>query len=100
VIVNNFHTKNLATLPAKTDPPLIIDADAVLTLPLALQRLQSIPGRDTKITETHGSMQIQEFPSCDPFDVSETSDIPVVKQCLGLPTTKGPNHSPNLLRCS
>jgi hypothetical protein len=35
--------------PLKTDPPLVVDADAVLTLPIALERFQPIARQSDEI---------------------------------------------------
>lgn len=45
MIIHNFNTAGMAVCPDKANPPLIIDADAVLTLPVVFQRFQTIAGR-------------------------------------------------------
>jgi hypothetical protein len=42
VVTHNLNVKRITTLPYKTDPPLIIDADAVLPCPIGFQALQSV----------------------------------------------------------
>jgi hypothetical protein len=39
VVVCDFDLEGMAFLPYETDPILLIDPDAVLTLPIALQTL-------------------------------------------------------------
>ncbi len=51
MIVNNLNVPCFAIAPHKTDPPLIVNANAVLTLAVAVQRLQTIAGRHTQIVE-------------------------------------------------
>src|SRR5215204_7322261 len=37
--------------PFEADPPLIVDADAMLPLPIALQRLHAIPGKCSEVAQ-------------------------------------------------
>lgn len=43
MIVHDFDRVNVAVSPLKANTPLIIDADAVLPLPVPLQALQPVP---------------------------------------------------------
>jgi hypothetical protein len=46
MIINYLDVKRIAIPPNETDAILIVDADAVLTLPIALQTFKVIPGKD------------------------------------------------------
>jgi hypothetical protein len=46
VIINNLNVKRITIAPNETDAILIVDADAVLALPIAFQRLKAIPRKD------------------------------------------------------
>jgi hypothetical protein len=54
MIINDFHVIGVAIVPSKTNPILVVDPDAVLSQPRALERLQAIPGRSIKVTERVG----------------------------------------------
>ncbi len=43
--VSDFHVKGIALVPLEADPPLIIDPDTVLPLPIPLKRFQAVAGR-------------------------------------------------------
>jgi hypothetical protein len=45
VIINNLDVVGIAVMPAKTEPPLIVDANAVLALSVGSQGLQPVSGR-------------------------------------------------------
>lgn len=47
VIIRNFNFKHIMTTPSKTNPVLIINPDAVLSLPIAAKSFESVPGRDS-----------------------------------------------------
>jgi hypothetical protein len=49
MIIQNLHLVGIAFFEAKTQPPLVIDPDAELTLALPSQRFQAIAGRNSKI---------------------------------------------------
>lgn len=53
VIIRDSHVEGVAVLPAKTDSPLVIDADAVLPTPGSFQRLEAIGRRDPEVMEHH-----------------------------------------------
>ena len=52
----------------QTDPPLIVDANAVLTLPIALQRLEAIAGQCRKVLYGVRRLKAIEFQSRGPLD--------------------------------
>jgi hypothetical protein len=43
-VIRNLHIDRVTTLPDKTDPPLLIDADAVLPGPISLDQLPEALG--------------------------------------------------------
>ena len=51
MVVDKLHLVGIAVSPDKAQSPLVVDADAVLALPVAYQRLQSIAGRYPKIVQ-------------------------------------------------
>jgi len=44
MIINDFNIMRIALAPTKTDPPLIINPNAVLASTFSGQRLKTIPG--------------------------------------------------------
>jgi hypothetical protein len=54
VIVDDFHLMGVVIAPEEADPPTLVDADAVLAGPVALERLQMISGRAPKILQSPG----------------------------------------------
>ena len=57
-----IHDLNLARAgrpfgPREANPPLVIDADAVLTLPVAFERFQPVAGQSCKVFQTRGCIQ-------------------------------------------
>ncbi|KRQ96425.1 hypothetical protein CQ12_35960 [Bradyrhizobium jicamae] len=56
-------------LPDKAYPPLVIDPDRVLALPVYLQRFKSIARRNTEIDEYPSLIQKTKFPQCDVLNI-------------------------------
>src|SRR5690242_18904329 len=52
VIVDHLYIVGIAGVPSKADAPLIVDPDAMLAGPVALQRFQSIAGWHSKEIES------------------------------------------------
>jgi hypothetical protein len=46
MVVTEFNVERIAIDESKTDPPLIVDGDRMLTLAVTLQSVKAIPGRD------------------------------------------------------
>jgi hypothetical protein len=65
VIVYDFDRERRAVSPAKTDAPLLVDADAVLARPIATQLLQPIPWRHTEFFEGKCRVEEQELTTHD-----------------------------------
>jgi hypothetical protein len=61
IVVDNFNVISCTLTPCKANPPLIIDADAVLSLPVAAQLLQPITRRLLQITQLFGVGKLKKF---------------------------------------
>jgi hypothetical protein len=44
MIVNDFNVVSISVLPMKADPPLIVDPNAVLAVPVAVRLLYPVSG--------------------------------------------------------
>ena len=49
MVVNNLDQIGIPLAPVKADAPTVIDADAVLALPIPGQLLKTIAGRDPQV---------------------------------------------------
>jgi hypothetical protein len=67
VVVNDFNVGRTGVCPAKANPKLIVDSDAVLPLPVSLQSLEPIAGRNPEILQDVGLVQlVQSTPGPSP----------------------------------
>jgi hypothetical protein len=69
MIVSNLDVMSVALAPSKTDPPLIVDADAIFARSLAGQLLRSVAWRTAKVFQRLGSIQDQQLPERSPLQL-------------------------------
>jgi hypothetical protein len=68
VAVDNFDILGTGRCPGEADPPLLVDADAVLTGAIPSKGFQSVPGWDSQVVEGVGGVQHSELAQGGPFD--------------------------------
>jgi hypothetical protein len=56
---DDFGVVGVLYLPAEADAPLVVDADAVLTAAVALQRFESVAGRQTHDLKPVGGGELE-----------------------------------------
>lgn len=61
-----------AFTPDKADAPAVVDPDAVLACPVALESLKVVAGWAAKILQPPGGMQVQQLTAGHTFDGAET----------------------------
>src|SRR6266702_3908006 len=56
--VHDFHSLRIETVPDETNPPLIIDADALLARAVAFEGFQAVAGRRKQVAQRPRPVQI------------------------------------------
>jgi hypothetical protein len=72
VIIDDLHFMRFAFTPDKANAPTVVDPDAVLACPVALEGFQVVAGWAAKIFQPPGGMQVQQLTAGHPFDGAET----------------------------
>jgi hypothetical protein len=94
MIVGDFHIQGIAVSPAEADPPLIVDPDAVLTLPIPGQLFKAIPGRNSQIGQSIGGVKHEELLQSRAVDIlRELFRAFTIEDPFGLWVVEAPNHS-------
>lgn len=62
VIIRDFNRVSVMPSPLETDPKLIVDSNAVLSLPAAVELLQAVSGWDLEIIEYMRAVEQRQFP--------------------------------------
>src|SRR5947209_2056913 len=70
VIIDNLDVRRArrSIRPLETDTPLIVDADAVLPLPIPLQRFEPVAGQRRQIMKDMRGFEAIEFEPSGPLD--------------------------------
>src|SRR6516225_543020 len=92
MIIYDLNIKRVAFLEAKTDAPLIVDADAPLTFAVATQGFQSVAGRHAKIVERMGVLDHLQLALGDSCKCLEPPWALPLEQRLGVLATEGFDH--------
>ena len=76
MIVNNLHVHRPQgpIRPLKTNPPLVIDADAVLALTVSEQNFKPVAGQNGKVSEHRGGLKTIQLEASGAFDSGEGLD--------------------------
>lgn len=65
MIIHDFHLIRVGVAPFETNPPLVVDANAVLSVPVAGQFFQMIRGRRPQIVQRDRVVQHTQFAQRD-----------------------------------
>jgi hypothetical protein len=94
MVIDNFHVVSVPLLPPETYPPTIVDPDAVLPLPVSLQSLQMVRGRNSQILQRLRSIEHSQFPKSRTLKVRpESPHRAATEKSLELSGLKGSNHT-------
>ena len=93
MVIHNLNFVRMAVLPPKTNAPLVVNADAVLSQPTALQSFQAVAGRHGHLAQFRSSVQSEQFASCAPLDRGrESAGQFRPEQPFGLCAREAQNH--------
>lgn len=70
--------------PNEADTPLVVDPDAVLANPVALQRFQAVARRRTQVSQFGGSVEHQQLAGSDVENCIPSSGRTRFEQLAGL----------------
>ena len=65
VIVSDFNLLGILTIPSKTHPILVVNPDAVLSGPAALERFESVARRWAQFVEPGSGFELGELAESD-----------------------------------
>jgi hypothetical protein len=74
MVVNNPNIFGAVLAPAKTNSPLVVDANAVLSLPIAFQRFKPIRRWCQQVPQFRCIVQHLQFAYCDDIDIGKSPD--------------------------
>jgi hypothetical protein len=98
VIIHNFHGQRIFAVPAKTNPPLVIYADAVLAFAVVFQRFQMVAIRHAQIIQAARLVQHHQFPPRHALNLHRQPPRRfVVEQLFRFAAREAAYHSPTTI---
>lgn len=95
VIVGDFDVTGVRRLPHKADAPLIVDTDAVLAGPVALESFQPVAWRGEQVLPMVGLIQIDKLAAGRFLDIRRQLSGPLATvDFLGFPIGEALDHPP------
>src|SRR5260370_32692899 len=93
MIIYDLYLFCVAALPEETNPPLIIDGDAVLPFTISLESLQPIRWRQAQILESGGGINRIELHEGSLLNITRklACELPT-ENSFGIPAAKRPDH--------
>jgi hypothetical protein len=83
VVIDDLDFPGVPVAPDEADSPLIIDTNAVLTLPASMEWLEAVSRGNGQVRKRPRRMQQQQLPARDAFERSVTRNVTVVKEVSG-----------------
>ena len=92
MVVYNLNILRSSGRPFEAEAILVVDADTVLTDPIALQRLQPISWRHAQIRQTRCDLQLPELSQGNALDEHPPENPLATGQCRGVSIPERPDH--------
>ena len=98
MIVDDFYIVRIPVSPTKADSPLVVDAYAVLTFPVAAELLETIRWWNTKVIECISRIQNQELPQRNALKGPELAGVPPLEDFFRLLAAESLDHGRMITR--
>lgn len=95
MVVHDLDVVGVGVDPTEADPPLVVDADAVLSEAFGRELLQTVRWRHPEVGETGGGIEHEQFAKGGSVKIRwEPPDPFASEQTLGVGVTEAPDHGP------
>jgi hypothetical protein len=92
MIIHDFDVISAGIGPSETQPELIVDPDAVLSLPIAFEPLQTIPRWNAKVIQPPRDFELAKLATGHSGNVGKTLYRMAFGKSLRIGTPKGLDH--------
>jgi len=99
MVIDDLNVVGVAALEAEAYAPLIVDADAPLPDPVALQLLQLVIGRNTQISQIFRPVEHRQLAQGRDLDIHETGNTLAVEQGFRVGALERRDHESILTNC-
>ena len=98
MIIYDFNIERIAVFPQKANSPLIVDSDAIVTLPVTRQRLKPVSRNSRDVLQFLGIVEHPELPPRDDFDAAKLATMEAIEQFRGFLAAEGPDQYGSISR--
>lgn len=98
MVVDDLDFRRPGCGPDEAHPPLVVHSDAMLSLPITLERFEAVARRRTKELQSLRGMKLRELPLGDASERSEPLDRLALEQCLRVLALEREDHGASVLR--
>jgi hypothetical protein len=99
MIIDDFDVLSAGISPSETHPELIVDPNAVLSLPIAFKGFQTIPGRYAKVLQPPRDFQLPKLAARHRGKIGKPFYRIALGQGLRIGTPEGLDHGMTVTRC-
>ena len=100
MVVGDLDVCRTGRCPGEADAPLVVDSDAVLPLPVAMQLLEAVARRYSKVVDVFGGVEDQELAVGNSLKVgAELADVRAIPDELGFLVRERLDRSQSITRC-
>jgi hypothetical protein len=99
MIIDDFDVLGTRIGPSETNPELTVDADAVLSFPVAFKGFQTIPGWYAKVLQQPRDFQPPKFAARHRSNIGKPLYRIALGQDLRIRTPEGFDHGIIITRC-
>jgi hypothetical protein len=98
VVVHDLDVDRAKARPYEADSPLVVDANTVLPLSIALQCLKVIARRGFQKVQSLRRIELSQLSFRDSHECPEPSGVPALVQCLRVFALERLDHAAMILR--
>jgi len=96
MVVNNLYFVRVSASPDEANAPLVVDADAVLSLAVAVERLKAIARWGSQVTQRNSGIQLAELPERHRLDGAKARDPFSLVEALRVLRPEALDHLPSV----
>jgi hypothetical protein len=93
VVIHDLNVVRISISPHEAKPPLVIDPDAVLALPVTTQSFQTVAGRCCQIAELGSAVQLAELSSGNLLNRLKATALPAMMQPFSVRAAERLDHA-------
>ncbi len=99
MVIDNLDVVSIATFPAKTDPPLVVDANAMLPYSITCQLLEAVARRHAEVIERGSRVDLGKLAQRDSLNrMRQLADRLPVEEALRVLVPEAADHARILTR--